>query len=181
MRQRGRIIGVVSVVVVAVAVAAAVYGRGGMPSVGAAAPDFTLAAQDGKPASLKDFRNKWVVLYFYPANFTRMGNLQAAKFQEDLPQYAAANTVLLGVSSETPASNRDFTKEQKLTFPLLSDPDTDVAEAYGSTKYFHVRKLAARNTFIIDPQGRVAQVFLNIDPERHSPEVLDALAALQKQ
>jgi peroxiredoxin Q/BCP len=180
MRTRGRIIGIVSAVVAVLIVAVAVYGGGGLPSVGTAAPDFTLVAQNGKPASLKSFRHKWVVLFFYPANFTRMGNLQAVKFQEDLPKYAAANAVLVGVSAETPDSNLDFAKEKKLTFPLLSDPDTDIAEEYGSTKYFHIKKLAARNTFIIDPDGRVARVFLNVDPERHSPEVLNALASLQK-
>ena len=181
MRRRARVTGIAAVVVAAVVVAAAVYGGGGLPSVGTAAPHFTLSGHDGKPVSLKDFRSKWVVLYFYPANFTRMGNLQASKFQQDLPKYAAANAVLLGVSSETPASNRNFAKERKLTFPLLSDPGTEVAEEYDSTRYFHIRKLAARNTFIIDPQGRVAQVFLNVDPERHSSEVLEALAVLQKR
>lgn len=179
MRVRRRVIAVV-LTLVAVLVAVAVHG-GRQPSAGGIAPEFTLAAHDGKSASLKDFRRKWVVLYFYPANFTRMGTLQAERFQQDLAKYAQANAVILGVSAETAQSNRDFAKQTKLAFPLLSDPGARVSDQYGSTQNFHMRTLAARNTFIIDPEGRVAQVFLDVDPERHSPEVLRALATLQRQ
>ena len=152
------------------------------PAVGSVAPDFALTTNEGHQASLKDFRGKWVVLYFYPKDFTGGCTLEAHNFQTDLAKYEAAKAVILGVSVDTAESHKSFCAKEGLTFKLLSDADTKVSDAYGSLmEYKPGMKLSARNTFIIDPQGKVAKVFMKVNPAGHSAEVLAALAELQKQ
>jgi thioredoxin-dependent peroxiredoxin len=159
------------------------------PAVGSAAPEFTLTTNEGNQASLKEFRGKWVVLYFYPKDFTSGCTLEAHNFQADLDKYKAANAVILGVSVDTAESHKNFCAKEGLAFKLLSDADMKVSENYGSLMEYKrqvegkevVMKLSARNTFIIDPQGKVARVFMKVGPAGHSAEVLSALAELQKK
>jgi peroxiredoxin Q/BCP len=150
------------------------------PAVGTAAPEFTLKTNEGNQASLKDFRGSWVVLYFYPKDFTSGCTLQARNFQMDLDKYNAAKAVILGVSVDSTESHASFCQKEGLTFKLLSDTETKVSDAYGSLMEYNGAKLSARNTFIIDPQGKIAKVFLKVKPTGHSAEVLAALAELQK-
>jgi peroxiredoxin Q/BCP len=150
------------------------------PAVGTAAPEFTLSTNEGNQASLKDFRGSWVVLYFYPKDFTSGCTLQARNFQMDLEKYKAAKAVILGVSVDSSESHASFCQKEGLTFKLLSDTDTKVSDAYGSLMEYNGAKLSARNTFIIDPQGKIAKVFEKVKVGGHSDEVLAALAALQK-
>ena len=150
------------------------------PAVGSSAPEFALTTNEGNQAALKDFRGKWVVLYFYPKDFTGGCTLEAHNFQTDLSKYQALNSVILGVSVDTAESHKSFCAKEGLAFKLLSDADTKVSEAYGSLMDYNGTKLSARNTFIIDPQGKVAKVFLKVSPGGHSAEVLAALATLQK-
>ena len=151
------------------------------PAVGSVAPEFSLVTNEGKPASLKDFRGKWVVLYFYPKDFTSGCTIEAKNFQRDLAKYEAANAVILGVSLDTADSHKEFCAKEGLSFKLLADTDSKVSDAYGSVMDYNGTKYSARNTFIIDPKGKVAQVFMKVKPTPHSEEVLAALAALQKQ
>lgn len=150
------------------------------PAIGSVAPEFTLTTNEGNQASLKDFRGKWVVLYFYPKDFTSGCTLEAHNFQADLEKYRAANAVILGVSVDTAESHKSFCAKEGLAFKLLSDTDAKVSDTYGSIMEYNGMKLSARNTFIIDPQGKVAKVFLKVGPAGHSAEVLAALAELQK-
>jgi thioredoxin-dependent peroxiredoxin len=150
------------------------------PAVGTAAPEFTLSTNEGNQASLKDFRGSWVVLYFYPKNFTSGCTLQARNFQMDLEKYKAAKAIILGVSVDSAESHASFCQKEGLTFKLLSDTETKVSDAYGSLMEYNGMKLSARNTFIIDPKGKIAKVFLKVKPTGHSAEVLAALAELQK-
>lgn len=150
------------------------------PAVGATAPEFTLTTNEGKQASLADFQGKWVVLYFYPKDFTSGCTLEAHNFQTDLAKYEAINAVILGVSVDTAESHKEFCAKEGLSFKLLSDPDAKVSDRYGSVMEYEGKKYSARNTFIIDPKGKVAQVFMKVKPSGHSPEVLAALATLQK-
>ena len=150
------------------------------PTVGTSAPDFALTTNEGNQASLKDFRGKWVVLYFYPKDFTSGCTLEAHNFQTDLAKYQAANAVILGVSVDTAESHKSFCAKEGLAFKLLSDTDAKVSDTYGSLMEYNGMKLSARNTFIIDPQGKIAKVFLKVKPAGHSEEVLSALASLQK-
>ena len=151
------------------------------PAVGSSAPEFALTTNEGNQAALKDFRGKWIVLYFYPKDFTGGCTLEAHNFQTDLSKYQALNAVILGVSVDTAESHKSFCAKEGLAFKLLSDADTKVSEAYGSLMDYNGTRLSARNTFIINPQGKVAKVFLKVSPGGHSAEVLDALANLQKQ
>jgi thioredoxin-dependent peroxiredoxin len=151
------------------------------PSVGAAAPEFSLTTNEGKQAKLKDFRGKWVVLYFYPKDFTTGCTIQARNFQRDLAKFAPLNAVVLGVSVDTAESHKDFCAKESLAFKLLSDVEGKVSDAYGSVMEYNGMKLSARNTFIIDPKGKIAQVFLKVKPAANSEEVLAALAELQKK
>jgi peroxiredoxin Q/BCP len=150
------------------------------PSVGTAAPEFKLTTNEGKEASLTDFKGKWVVLYFYPKDFTSGCTLQARNFQRDLEKYQKINAVILGVSVDNAESHKNFCAKEGLTFKLLSDPDAKVSEQYGSIMEYQGHKLSARNTFIIDPKGKVAKVFVKVSVAGHSDEVLAALAELQK-
>lgn len=152
-----------------------------LPAVGAAAPTFNLTTNEGKQVSLGDFKGKWVVLYFYPKDFTSGCTLEARNFQRDLAKYDAANAVILGVSIDTAESHKEFCAKEGLNFKLLSDSEAKVSEQYGSIMEYNGAKYSERNTFIIDPQGKIARVFEKVKPGGHSEEVLAALASLQKQ
>ena len=151
------------------------------PTVGSVAPTFKLTTNEGKEASLSDFQGQWVVLYFYPKDFTSGCTLQARNFQRDLEKYKKAGAVILGVSVDTAESHKEFCAKEGLNFKLLADTGAKVSEQYGSVMEYNGMKLSARNTFIIDPKGKIAKVFLKVGPAGHSDEVLAALAALQAQ
>jgi len=153
---------------------------GDAPEVGTAAPDFLLTSNEGKQIGLGDFHGKWVVLYFYPKDFTSGCTLEAHNFQRDLEQYEKVNAAIVGVSVDTADSHKSFCEKEKLNFKLLSDPDAKVSDKYGSVMDYNGMKLSARNTFIINPEGKIAKVFLKVNPKTHSEEVLAALAELQK-
>jgi peroxiredoxin Q/BCP len=151
-----------------------------VPAVGTEAPDFTLSSQEGKPVSLKDFRGQWVVLYFYPKDFTSGCTLEAHNFQRDLPQYEQRHAVILGVSVDSADSHKQFCTKEGLNFKLLADSDKKVSEEYGSLTNLAVVKFASRHTFIVDPDGKIVRVYTSVDPAKHSGEVLAALDQLQK-
>jgi thioredoxin-dependent peroxiredoxin len=150
------------------------------PSVGSDAPQFTLPSQDGSPVSLKDFHGKWVVLYFYPKDQTPGCSREAHNFQVDEPKYAERNAVVLGVSVDSVDSHKKFCAKEGLNFKLLADVDHTVTKAYGSLTNLGVAKFAARHTFLIDPDGKIAKVYASVDPGKHSGEVLAELDQLQK-
>ena len=148
--------------------------------MGTAAPDFTLNSQEGKAISLHDFKGKWVVLYFYPKDFTSGCTMEARNFQRDLAKYNDADAVILGVSVDTAQSHKDFCAKEGLNFKLLADPDGKVSTEYGSVMDYKGSKLAARNTFIINPKGEIAKVYTGVKPAEHSEQVLKDLADLKK-
>jgi peroxiredoxin Q/BCP len=151
------------------------------PQQGQIAPDFTLPSQDTSPVRLKDFRGHWVVLYFYPKDGTHGCTIEAHNFQRDLPKFQAANAVILGVSVDNTNSHQDFCVKQGLTFKLLADTEKTVSKQYGSVMNLMVTKIASRNTFLIDPQGKIAKVWIGVDPNHHSEEVLEAIAELTRK
>lgn len=152
-----------------------------MPAAGSLAPDFTLLSQMGTPVSLRDFRGHWVVLYFYPKDLTPGCTREAHNFQADQSKYDARQAIILGVSVDNVNSHRKFCAQEGLNFKLLADTKGQVSAAFGSLTNLGVVKFAARHTFLIDPAGRIARVYTNVDPVRHSDEVLSALGELQKQ
>jgi peroxiredoxin Q/BCP len=150
------------------------------PAVGSAAPEFTLNSQEGTPVSLKDFRGKWVVLYFYPKDFTSGCTVEAHNFQRDQAQYEQKHAAIVGVSVDTADSHKQFCTKEGLNFKLLADVDHKVSTTYNSVMSFGTTQVSARHTFIINPDGKIVKVFTEVNPSQHSAEVLAALADLQK-
>src|SRR5271170_3995308 len=150
------------------------------PEVGTTAPDFTLNSQEGKPISLHDFKGKWVVLYFYPKDFTTGCTIEAHNFQRDLAQYEKLSAVIVGVSVQDADSHQKFCTKEGLSFKLLADTDHKVSETYDSVMNLAVAKLSARHTFLIDPDGVVRKVYIDVKPDVHSAEVLAELAQMEK-
>jgi peroxiredoxin Q/BCP len=149
-----------------------------MPQVGQQAPDFTLNSQEEKPISLSQFKGKWVVLYFYPKDMTSGCTIEAHNFQRDIAQYTKDNAVILGVSVQDADSHKKFCAKEGLNFKLLADTDKKVSKMYDSM--YPVIGLSARNTFLIDPSGKIVKVWTKVNPEGHSQEVLAELAKDKK-
>ena len=148
---------------------------------GAKAPGFSLPSQEDTQISLSQYKGKWVVLYFYPKDMTTGCTIEAHNFQRDLPKYDAANAVVLGVSLDTVESHKTFCSKDSLTFKLLADPDHKVIDAYGVPVTAHGEmKFAARDTFLISPDGKVAKVWTGVDPNTHSDDVLAELEMHKK-
>lgn len=147
--------------------------------MGQKAPAFSVPSQDGTPVSLDSNNGKWVVLYFYPKDFTGGCTLEAHNFQRDLAKYEKLNAVVLGVSLDSVTSHKDFCAKEGLNFKLLSDADHAATKAYGSLTQANDKEYAARNTFLIDPAGVIRKVYVKVSPATHSDEVLADLAALQ--
>src|SRR5579871_2731162 len=171
----------IATLVVAVGLVPLMMFAASVPSVGSLAPDFTLTSQEGTPVTLKDYRGKWVVLYFYPKDFSSGCTIEAHNFQRDQPLYQQRNVVVLGVSVDSSDSHKHFCTKEGLNFKLLADMDHKVSSAYGSLTNLGLVKFASRHTFIINPEGKVAKIFTEVNPNKHSEEVLTALAELQKQ
>lgn len=121
------------------------------------------------------------MLYFYPKDQTPGCTREAHNFQVDQSKYAARHAVILGVSVDSVDSHKKFCAKEGLNFKLLADSNGKVSSAYGSLANLGVVKFAKRNTFLIDPSGKVAKAYTGVDPARHSEEVLAALDQLQKQ
>jgi thioredoxin-dependent peroxiredoxin len=149
------------------------------PMAGNQAPAFSLPSQEGAPVSLDQFKGKWVVLYFYPKDFTQGCTIEAHNFQRDIDKYTQKNAVVLGVSVDNVDSHKSFCTKEGLNFKLLSDSNHSVVEKYGSVMEYNGMTLAARNTFLIDPTGVIRKVYLKVSPQGHSEEVLADLRQLQ--
>jgi peroxiredoxin Q/BCP len=172
---------VIVIVVVIFLVPRLFSGASAAPGAGSSAPDFTLPSQESASVSLKDYRGSWVVLYFYPKDQTPGCTREAHNFQVDQAKYAARHAVVLGVSVDSVDSHKKFCVKEGLNFKLLADRDGKVSSAYGSLTNLGVVKFAKRNTFLIDPEGKVARAYMSVDPARHSEEVLAALEGMQKR
>lgn len=166
-----------------------ILGAAEIPVVGSMAPAFSLPSQEGTPVSLNEFKGKWVVLYFYPKDFTQGCTIEARNFQADQAKYTALNAAIVGVSADSVESHKDFCTTENLTFKTLADPAGAMIDKYGSlTKLegkarerFKQDHIAARNTFLIDPAGKIAKVYTGVNPNAHSAEVLTALGELAKK
>ncbi len=149
---------------------------GKQPPLNEPAPQFTLPTNTGDgEVSLADYRGKWVVLYFYPKDFTSGCTLEARRFQQDLPKYSDKNVQILGVSVDDVDSHAEFCESEGLKFPLLADTEGKVSKAYGSWMGF----VSLRHTYIIDPEGILREQYLGVQPAIHSAEVLARLNELQ--
>ena len=147
---------------------------------GAPAPAFALPDADAKMRQLSDWRGQWLVLYFYPRDHTPGCTTEAGKFRDALPQFAALKAQIAGVSLDDSASHRRFATDLKLNFPLLADTDGKVAQSYGALRNLGVMKFAKRHTILIDPDGRVAKIYRDVDPDTHAAQLLADLKELRR-
>jgi len=148
------------------------------PPEGDVAPDFRLQDQNGEWHTLEQYRGQWVALYFYPKDDTPGCTKEACEFRDDYERLAQMGVTLLGVSLDDVKSHQAFAAKYHLPFPLLSDADGEVAKRYGSLFQLWPLKFAKRHSFIVDPEGRIARVYRNVEPESHSDEVITDLISL---
>ncbi len=205
--MRARILtALISSAVVAIAAAAPpapqpVEGQSAKPMAGQMAPDFTLVDQNGKTHSLKDYRGKWVVVYFYPKDQTPGCTNEACTFTTDVFKFRKAGAQVLGISVQDEASHKEFEKalaknsqlsaedqkavaEHGLPFPLLADPTMATAKEYGVLAKFGPMVIASRDTFLVDPSGKIAKHYAVKDSSKdginnHTAELLADIAALK--
>ncbi len=168
----------VCAVLILTALAGAAFAE--VPKSGTTAPQFALMSQENVLVKLSDLKGKWVILYFYPKDFTSGCTLEAHNFQRDLAKYEKLNAAIVGVSVDDVNSHKGFCTKEGLDFRLLADTDHKVSALYGSLSEYQGKPIAARNTFIIDPSGKIAKIFEAVKPATHSEEVLAALGELQK-
>ena len=147
-------------------------------TVGHPAPDFALPDQHSIEHRLASYRGQWLVLYFYPKADTAGCTTEACQFRDDIYQYQRLNVKLLGISTDNVKSQQEFAEKHHLPFPLLSDPDGSTATSYDSFTSIGPLRFAKRHTFIIDPDGRIAHIFSDVDPQTHNHDVLAALKLL---
>jgi len=151
--------------------------------VGDKAPDFKLDSSEGKKLSLKDFKGKLVVLYFYPKDLTSGCTTEACDFRDNLARVKQQGAVVLGVSADTLESHEKFITKHQLNFTLLSDPNKEVLEAYGvwKEKSLYGRKFMGivRSTFIIDKAGKIAKIFPKVKVTGHVQQVIDAIQEMK--
>ena len=159
---------------------------GTLPELNRPAPDFNLAgvapskpgqasAAVGTQRQLADFSRQWLVLYFYPRDFTEGCTIEARGFQQDLGLFHKAGAEVVGISADNPDSHAEFCGSEGLAYPLLSDPGGSVSKSYGSW----IAPFSQRHTFLIDPDGILRARFVAVRPSGHSHEVLDTLKSLQ--
>jgi peroxiredoxin Q/BCP len=150
--------------------------------IGDKAPDFTLPADGGGKVALTDLKGKTVILYFYPKDDTSGCTAEACAFRDQLPDFSKSKATVLGVSRDSVASHDKFKKKYGLTFPLLSDEEGKVTEAYGTwvEKSMYGRKYMGidRSTFLIDPKGVIRGIWRKVKVPGHAEEVLKAAKAL---
>ena len=153
------------------------------PGKGEIAPDFCLPDKDRNTICLKDLRSKWVVLYFYPKDNTSGCTLEAIDFTRDLDDFKSMNTEVLGVSPDSPESHCRFYDKNNLRVVLLSDMEKEVLKQYGAwgTKKMYGREYEGviRTTFLIDPEGKIAEVWNKVKVNGHVKNVRDTLESLQ--
>ncbi|MGB7416418.1 MAG: peroxiredoxin [Thermosynechococcaceae cyanobacterium] len=151
---------------------------GVLPSVNEPAPEFSLPTNSGDgDVALSDYRGQWVVVYFYPKDFTSGCTIEAQRFQRDLPKYQAKNTQIIGISVDSVDSHAEFCDSEGLRFPLLADEEGSASKAYGSWMNF----FSMRHSFIVDPEGVLRETYVKVRPSVHSEEILARLEELQQK
>ncbi len=154
-----------------------------MVDVGERAPDFALPDQEGRLHRLSEYKGRWVVLYFYPKDDTPGCTKEACSFRDEKGRLEALGAVVLGVSADDVESHKAFAEKYHLNFPLLADPKKEAILAYGAwgkkNLYGKEYEGVLRQTFLIDPEGRIAKVWRKVNPEGHAEEVAKALEAVR--
>ena len=151
-----------------------------VPNIGSSAPMFKLQDQHGTLHTLEEYKGKWLVMYFYPKDNTPGCTTQACEFRDNIFAFRDIGAVIVGISVDDTASHKKFAEEHGLPFTLLADPERITARAYGVMKGLTgVLGLAQRETFVIDPTGKIAKHYPKVDPKGHSQQVLNDIRTLQ--
>jgi len=180
MKQRLTILlAVLPLAIVAAAPLCAAADAGPAPVAGAAAPAFKLQDQHGAWHTPGQYAGKWLVLYFYPRDGTPGCTKQVCAFRDEITKVRAAGAEVVGVSVDAVASHEKFAKEHNVPFPLLADVDKTAAKAYGVLTSKLGFEYARRDTFVIDPHGKIAKHYSDVDPEKNVTQVLEDLASLK--
>jgi peroxiredoxin Q/BCP len=160
--------------------AAAWAADGPMLEAGTMAPAFRLQDQNGAWHTLGEYRGHWLVLYFYPKDDTPGCTTQACEFRDNIFAFKKLDATVVGVSVDDVESHKEFSEEHSLPFTLLADSSKQTAASYGVLRNaLGIMDIASRETFIIDPQGRIAKHYTGVDPKGHSQAVLADLKQLQ--
>jgi peroxiredoxin Q/BCP len=148
---------------------------------GDAAPGFELRDQEGQLHSLEDYRDNWVAVYFYPKDDTPGCTTEACAFRDNIFAFKELGCQILGISLDDEASHKAFAEKFSLPFPLLADTEGTTSDTYGVKKKMFGMTVANRETFLIDPNGRIAKHYAKVDPDTHSQQVLADLRHLQSR
>lgn len=176
-----KILAVVALLILVLMAVRAVAFAGTVPKVGQSAPDFNLPDAKSQSHRLTDYVGKWLVLYFYPKDDTPGCTKEACSFRDDLFQLDKLGAKVVGISVDDTGSHARFAQKYHLPFPLLADKDGKVAASYGALTNLGIIKIAKRYTFLIDPNGNIAKIYLNVDTSRHSTEIIYDLEQLSAQ
>ena len=180
MLSRRRLAALLLAVCAATALPAQAEAPAAGPAEGAAAPAFKLQDQAGRWHTLQEYRGQWLVVYFYPKDQTSGCTTQACSLRDNIFAFRKAGATIVGISVDDVASHKEFAEKHSLPFTLLADPTKQTARDYGVlVKMLGIYELAQRDTFLIDPQGKIAKHWAKVDPEGHSAMVLKELQSRQ--
>lgn len=149
-----------------------------VPGVGTDAPSFKLQDQNGDWHKLEDYRGQWLVVYFYPRDDTPGCTTEACNFRDNIYAFKAIGAAVVGISVDDVESHKEFSDKYKLPFTILADPDHETANAYGVLRDYKLIKIASRQSFLIDPEGKIAKHYDDVDPDKHTAQVLADIKAL---
>ena len=177
--MRIKILAALTVLAVLVAIAAPLT-AGDTPEVGSEAPGFKLQDQNGDWHELADYRGQWLAVYFYPKDDTPGCTTEACNFRDNIYAFKAIGANVVGVSVDDVDSHKEFAEKYKLPFILLADTEGDMSQAYGVLRDWKLTQIAARQSFIVAPDGTIAKHYEKVDPDTHTQEVLADLEALMQ-
>ena len=147
------------------------------PAVGSDAPSFKLQDQNGEWHALEDYRDQWLAVYFYPKDDTPGCTKEACNFRDNIYAFKAIGAAVVGISVDDVESHKEFSDKYKLPFTLLADEDNETSRAYGVLRDYKLIKLASRQSFLVNPEGKIAKHYDDVDPDTHTDEVLADIKA----
>lgn len=151
------------------------------PVVGADAPSFKLQDQNGDWHTLEDYRGQWLAVYFYPRDDTPGCTTEACNFRDNIYAFRAIGAAVVGISVDDVESHKEFSDKYKLPFVLLADENHETASAYGVLRDYKLIKIASRQSFLVNPQGKIAKHYADVDPDTHTDEVLADIKAFMAE
>lgn len=150
---------------------------GETPIVGSDAPSFKLQDQNGEWHTLDAYRGQWLAVYFYPKDDTPGCTTEACNFRDNIHAFKAIDAAVVGISVDDVESHKEFSDKYKLPFTILADENSETAKAYGVLRDYKLVKLASRQSFLIDPEGKIAKHYEKVNPDTHTDEVLADIKA----